>query len=89
MCVTGCMRATTHLGHLVAAKSDDATLDALRYLLYGEHWIFVSRATLGRMITLLRHYCSKNINPCRQAKRTERVPILRCEYGKTIKRVKV
>ncbi len=40
------------LAELIEA-SDDATLEELRYLLYGKIGISVSRATIGRMIKLL------------------------------------
>ena len=40
------------LAQLVEA-SDDATLEELRYLLYGRIGFSVSRATIGRMIKLL------------------------------------
>jgi transposase len=40
------------LGELIEANND-ATLEELRYLLYGKIGISVSRATIGRMIKLL------------------------------------
>jgi hypothetical protein len=44
--------ATTHLGG-IGGSIDDATLEELRYLLYGRIGFSVSRATIGRMIKLL------------------------------------
>ena len=53
------------LAELVEA-SDDATLEELRYLLYGRIGFSVSRATIGRMIKLLDITVKKNSLPFRQ-----------------------
>jgi len=52
------------LAELVEA-SEDATLEELRYLLYGRIGFSVSRATIGRMIKLLDITLKKNALPFR------------------------
>jgi hypothetical protein len=51
--------ATTHLGG-IDEGNNDATLEELRYLLYGRIGFSVSRATIGRMIKLLGITVKKN-----------------------------
>ncbi len=46
--------------------NNDATLEELRYLLYGKIGFSVSRATIGRMIKLLDITVKKNSLPFRQ-----------------------
>ncbi|MEG5176333.1 helix-turn-helix domain-containing protein, partial [Microcoleus sp. B3-D7] len=46
--------------------NNDATLEKLRYLLYGKIGFSVSRATIGRMIKLLDITVKKNFLPFRQ-----------------------
>jgi transposase len=52
------------LAELVKANND-ATLEELRYLLYGKIGFSVSRATIGRMIKLLKITVKKNSLPFR------------------------
>jgi len=66
-------------------KNNDATLEELRYLLYGRIGFSVSRATIGRMIKLLDITVKKTLFP--SGKGTERVQIRRCEFWKTIKEI--
>ena len=63
--------------------SSDATIEELRYLLYGRIGFFVSRSTIGRMIKLLDITVKKTLFP--SGKGTERVQILRGKFWKTIK----
>jgi len=66
--------------------NNDATLEELRYLLYGKIGFSVSRATIGRMIKLLNITVKKKtLFP--SAKGTDRVQILRCEFWETIKNI--
>jgi transposase len=53
------------LAELIEA-SDDATLEELRYLLYGRIEFFVSRSTIGRMIKVLNITVTKKSLPFRQ-----------------------
>jgi len=67
-------------------ENNDATLEELRYLLYGKIGFSVSRATIGRMIKLLDiTFKKKPLFP--SGKGTERVQILRCEFWETIKNI--
>ncbi|MEG4092874.1 IS630 family transposase [Microcoleus sp. Pol12B4] len=66
-------------------ENNDATLEELRYLLYGKLGFSVSRATIGRMIKLLNITVKKTLFP--SGKGTDRVQILRCEFWKTIKKI--
>ncbi|MEG4010184.1 IS630 family transposase [Microcoleus sp. Pol11C1] len=67
-------------------ENNDATLEELRYLLYGKIGFSVSRATRGRMIKLLNITVKKKtLFP--SGKGTERVQILRCEFWETIKKI--
>ncbi|WP_333050334.1 transposase [Microcoleus sp. S13C4] len=66
--------------------NNDATLEELRYLVYGEIGFFVSRATIGRMIKLLGITVKKK-TLFTSGKGTERVQLLRCEFGKKIKEI--
>lgn len=60
-------------------KNNDATLEELRYLLYGKIGFSVSRATIGRMIKFLNITLNKKtLFP--SAKGTDRVQLLRCEF---------
>jgi transposase len=63
------------LAELVEA-SDDATLEELRYLLYGRIGFSVSRATIGRMIKLLDITVKKNSLPFRQRHRASSNPAM-------------
>jgi hypothetical protein len=66
--------------------NNDATLEELRYLLYGKIGFSVSRSTIGRMIKLLDITVKKKtLFPSKKG--TERVQILRCEFWKTIKEI--
>jgi transposase len=65
--------------------NNNATLEELRYLLYGRIGFSVSRSTIGRMIKLLDITVKKTLFP--SGKGTERVQILRCEFWKTIKNI--
>ncbi len=47
------MRSNYSSSAQLVEASDDATLEELRYLLYGRIGFSVSRATIGRMIKLL------------------------------------
>jgi transposase len=73
------------LAQLIEA-SDDATLEELRYLLYGIIGFSVSISTIGRMIKLLDITAFKKLSSL-QAKARPRVQILRGEFWKTIKEI--
>jgi hypothetical protein len=66
--------------------SDDATLEELRYLLYGRIKFSVRRATIGRMIKLLDITVKKNSLPFSQRHVRE---FKSCEVssGKKLKRL--
>jgi hypothetical protein len=79
------MRATTHLAELVEANND-ATLEELRYLLYGKIGFSVSRATIGKMIKTLKHYCQKKLSSL-QAKAQCEFKSCDVSSGKQLKRL--
>jgi transposase len=57
-------------------ENNDATLEELRYLLYGKLGFSVSRATIGRMIKLLNITVKKNSIPFRQRHRPSSHPAM-------------
>jgi hypothetical protein len=56
--------------------NNDATLEELRYLLYGKIEFSVSRATIGRMIKLLDITVKKNSLPFKQRHRASSNPAM-------------
>jgi len=73
------------LAELIKANND-ATLEELRYLLYGKIGISLSRAKIGRMIKLLNiTFKKKTLFP--SGKGTDRVQLLRCEFWKKIRKI--
>ncbi|MCC3414823.1 MULTISPECIES: IS630 family transposase [unclassified Microcoleus] len=73
------------LGKLIE-ENNDATLEELRYLLYGKIGFSVSISTIARMIKLLDITVKKKtLFP--SGKGTERVQILRCEFWEKIKKI--
>ena len=69
----------THIrknGKKQGKHSSDATIEELRYLLYGKIGFSVSRATIGRMIKLLNITVKKNSIPFRQRHRPSSNPAM-------------
>jgi hypothetical protein len=66
-------------------ENNDATLEELRYLLYGKIGFSVSRSTIAKMIKLLDITVKKTLFP--SGKGTDRVQLLRCEFWQKIKEV--
>ena len=73
------------LAQLVEA-SDDATLEELRYLLYGRIGFSVSRATIGRMIKLLDITAFKKLSSL-QVKAQSEFKSCDVSSGKQLKRL--
>jgi arginine repressor len=57
-------------------ENNDATLEELRYLLYGKIGFSVSRSTIARMIKLLDITVKKNSLPFRQRNRSSSTPAM-------------
>ena len=73
------------LAELVEANND-ATLEELRYLLYGKIGFSVSRATIGRMIKLLDITACKKLSSL-QAKAQSEFKSCEVSSGKRLKRL--
>ena len=79
------MRSKYSSGAELIEGNNDATLEELRYLLYGRIGFSVSISTIGRMIKLLDITVKKTLFP--SGKGTERVQMLRCEFWIKIKEI--